>query len=353
MRVLALSIASVLAVACGEAAGGSGGAADGADAAAADAALAAGGAQGWESVETVSNDGEVIVERVGYRSDGLLVHGRVCRPADGGRHGVAMYNHGGFSGLELDPTTATCEQTARLGYVWLGSTYRGEEGSEGDVEVCLGEVTDVLRMLDIALAQPYADPDHVVMWGGSHGGCVTLRALQRGAPVRAAAAIYPPADIGQVYRFWQARIANDDPQVDFYRQLSTIVSTATGGTPDTAAGAYAARSPLGFAAQLPATIPLLVVHGTADTIVPVAQSCALAADASLVSYHLDGSQQPTTAAPDGCATGGPTWSADAYPRPGWPGTRYFVAYDGLGHDVSGSVFDAMEQDVASFLLAKL
>ena len=64
----------------------------------------------------------------------------------------------------------------------MSSEYRGEGGSEGRKEVCLGEVDDVLQMLAIADVQPYVKPDRVLMWGGSHGGCVTLRAIERGAP---------------------------------------------------------------------------------------------------------------------------------------------------------------------------
>jgi alpha-beta hydrolase superfamily lysophospholipase len=187
------------------------------------------------------------------------------------------------------------------------------------------------------------------MWGGSHGGCITLRALERGAPVRAAAALYPPADIARVYAFWQARIAAADPQTAMYQQLSQIVRNGAGGTPDAVPAAYAARSPANFTAQLPAT-PLLVIHGTADILVPVTESCAFAGATSLASFHLDASQQPTAAAPAGCAA--VTFSAGPYPRPAWPGNRYFAAYDGLGHDESGTVFTAAEQDVASFLMAK-
>ena len=304
----------------------------------------------WDSVETISNDGQVISEHVTYRVGGLVVNGRVCRPADSARHPVAMYNHGGFGGLSMDPLVSLCEQTAKFGYVWIGSAYRGEDGSDGQIEVCLGEVDDVLAMLDLALAQPYADPAHAVMWGGSHGGCITLRALERGAPVRAAAALYPPSDIARVYNFWQTQIAASDPQSSLYQQLSAIVRAGAGGTPDAKPDAYAARSPAGFVAQLPA-IPLFVVHGTADTLVPVTESCALAGSAALATYHLDSAQHVIATAPTGCSGG--TWSAGPYPGPSWPGSRYLVAYDGLGHDESGTVFDAAEKDVAAFLIAKL
>lgn len=308
----------------------------------------------WESVETVPNSAGVIVENVTYRSDGLLVHAKLCRPDDSSTHRIAVYNHGGFDGLGLDPTTSTCQQAAQFGYVWIASSYRGEDGSEGMFEVCHGEVSDVMRMLEIVRAQPYADPSRVVMWGASHGGCVTLRALQRGAPVTAAAAIFGPADIARVYQGWIDRIAANDPQKSFYEMLRDKVEAGTGGTPATVPAAYTARSPLAFATDLPANVPVLVTHGVADTIVPVLESCSFVAAATgFATYHLDSSQQTTTGIPAGCEASGLTWQTGAVPRPSWSGSRYFLAYDGLGHDISGDVLTAMQEDVATFLMAKV
>ena len=41
----------------------------------------------------------------------------------------------------------------------------------------------------------------LVMLGGSHGDCVTLQALQSGAPVDAAAALWPGTDGARRYRY--------------------------------------------------------------------------------------------------------------------------------------------------------
>jgi len=46
-------------------------------------------------------------------------------------------------------------------------------------EFCLGEVTDVLRWTEIVRARGDTDDDAILMLGGSHGGCVTLRAVER------------------------------------------------------------------------------------------------------------------------------------------------------------------------------
>src|SRR5689334_18798962 len=80
----------------------------------------------WDNVETISNDGQVITERVTYTVDGLSIYARICRPNDSSRHKIAIYNHGGYAGLDIDALVARCADTAKLGFIWIGSSYRGE-----------------------------------------------------------------------------------------------------------------------------------------------------------------------------------------------------------------------------------
>jgi dienelactone hydrolase len=314
----------------------------------------AGSSDGWESVEVTTDDGAIVIERVSYRSEGLLIVGQVCRPAGAGPFPVLISNHGGFSGLVGDWNGGSCADGARNGFVVVMSSYRGEDGSEGEVEVCLGEVTDVLVMTDIALAQPYADADRVLMLGGSHGGCITLRAVQRGAPVHGAVDIFGPTDLATNYAFWVDQVAAGGPYVAFQQMLIDLLEDVTGGTPAQVPDAYAARSPLAFADDLPAGVPVMMVHGVIDPLVPPGQSCALAAAvAGVQSFHLDGAQLETTTAPAGCESSGVTWLAGPRPQPGWPGSRYLVVYDGVGHDFNGAGGMTMVTDSLSFLAAKL
>lgn len=323
------------------------------DAPAADAAPSADAAPlAWEAVEVLFDDGEIVTERVKYRSGGLLIDGQVCRPVSGGPFPVVVFNHGGFMGLGIDPMTGNCVDSARDGFVWIGSSYRGEDASEGEVEVCLGEVDDVLAMIDVALAQPYADPDRVFMWGGSHGGCITTRAVQRGAPVHAAADVFGPADLASNYQFWVDQIEAGAEPTATYQQLIEVVDTAIGGPPAEFAEEYQARSPVAF--ELPASLPFLVTHGTVDELVPAAQSCALVADAGgFTSFHLDGSQAEVTSAPAGCEDAGIPWTAGPRPSPDWPDGRYLVVYDGLGHSFAGAAGSAMLGDLITFFMATL
>src|SRR5262245_45574824 len=174
----------------------------------------------WESVTRTTDSASLIIEKVAYRSNGLRIFGQVCRPASAGPHPVMVVNHGGFAGLGDEWNGGVCRQTAsQLGYVVVESSYRGEDGSEGTIELCLGEVDDVLRMLEIVLAQPYADRRRVVMWGGSHGGCITTRAFQRGAPVHAAVDVFGPTDAAATYAFWQAQVNAGSPHTGTYQEF--------------------------------------------------------------------------------------------------------------------------------------
>jgi hypothetical protein len=74
--------------------------------------------------------------------------------------------------------------------------------SGGNPEFCLGEVTDVMGLNDLLVNQTSsitvgntANPVHlnlsgkIFMYGWSHGGCITYRAVEQGAPVTAFAVV--------------------------------------------------------------------------------------------------------------------------------------------------------------------
>lgn len=305
----------------------------------------------WLTVEQTFEDSLVRIEKVSYRSSGgLRVFGQVCRTTILGRRPVVVVNHGGFEGLGAEWNGGLCKTFARAGYVVIESSYRGEDGSEGNVEFCLGEVDDVLAMLDITLAQSYADRDRVVMLGLSHGGCIALRAIERGAPVRAAADVFGPTDAASLVRFWQARVAAGDPNSAEYNELIQSVVRAAGGQPESVPAAYTARSPASFVAQLDAWPgALLTVHGTDDPLIPLAQSCLLGSRARDVRAYYRDATRVLPGPPPGCADAGITWRTDGLPGPSWPDRRYLVVYRGVGHALEGAVGAGMLGDVLSFL----
>jgi alpha/beta superfamily hydrolase len=311
----------------------------------------------WLSAETTVDLRDVVMERVTYKSGDLTIFGQVCRPADPGPHPVLVFNHGGFGGLpDWEDPNGFCAQATKSGWAVAESSYRGEDGSDGDVEVCLGEVDDVLAMLDIVRAQSYADPDRIAMFGVSHGGCVTSRAVERGADVDVAVDVAGPANWGPliktVDRAAQAPTTNPTLK-QVYRTTVDRVEKSIGGSPDQYPERYAERSPD------PKKIarwdkPFLIMHGGADTIVPVQQSCVLANKVGGFRAHrIDTQGGVVPQAPPGC--GQLTWDDP----PGsstvdFDADRYLLVYDRVDHFlVDNNGLTQMTKDLFRFLEAKL
>ena len=104
----------------------------------------------------------------------------------------------------------------------------------------------------------------VVLLGASAGGQLALlQAYKQTAPkVKAVVSLFGPTDIPALYNFYPAGSVS---------QLA--LQLLLGGSPTGNAGLYQSSSPINFVtAQTP---PTLLLHGTADDIVPVAQSTAL------------------------------------------------------------------------------
>lgn len=299
-------------------------------------------AQGpWLSSRTLEDDGDILVERVHYLSTGLRIEAQVCRPKREGRFPVLIINHGGFEGLGTDWNSGACVDHARGGRVVAQSAYRGEDGSEGEIEVCLGEVDDVLTLTRLVTQQPYADAERVSMFGLSHGGCITLRAVERGVKLRSAFAGVPPTDFATLHAAWQAGLGAppDDVAEAVWRELTRVVETATMGTPASRPRAYEERSPAGFIEELAAqNTPLMVLSGTTDLFVPGEQGCELAGKSgAFESYYIvDATGASSARGPAACDAHDVRWQAGSTP-PTWPSKRYFMLYEGLGHGFEGAI----------------
>ena len=313
----------------------------------------------WLSVKTTLDRTDIIMERVTYRSGDLTIFGQVCRPAGVGRHPVLISNHGGFQGLrDWEDPDGFCAKAAKAGWALAESSYRGVDGSDGEVEVCQGEVDDVLAMLDVMRRQDYADPDRIAMVGASHGGCVTSRAVERGADVDVAVDIAGPADWVPLMRAGKRRAKSPSTDLalkQFYRILITLVEKAVDGTPEQVPKRYAERSPD------PKKIarwnkPFLIMHGGADVIVPVQQSCGLARKVGDFRAHrFDKQGDVVPQAPPGCEK--LKWSST--PRNSgvdFDADRYLLVYDEIDHfrlDLDAGLSRVMEEDLFRFLEAKL
>jgi hypothetical protein len=179
---------------------------------------------------------------------GKKIYGLICTPTTGGPYPAVIYNHGGIDAPMATPTggdlngtiisgwttqpaagpdsLGQCLDWAKRGWVFATSAYRGSSvtitsaretfvtgKSDGNPEFCLGEVTDVLALTDLitknagAIAvgapgntvTPSVDSSKLFMFGYSHGGCITYRAVEQGAPVAAFSVIEGFTDLRLTY----------------------------------------------------------------------------------------------------------------------------------------------------------
>src|SRR5208337_5116940 len=218
-----------------------------------------------------------------YLSGGLQIYGILCAPTATGPHPVAILNHG----LHYNPNPTPhvdpailpysldgCMQMAAKGWLAAMSTYRGEAisipnfaaTSDGIVELCYGEVDDVLNLLSSVTALPAADAQKVLMLGYSHGSCITERAIERGAQVQIAVSIDGPTD----FMTWPDAPPALTPQEKEARSSVNLANNP------------AALTHLKF----------LRIQAAGDTTVPPAQGCELAARIGTTNFLFDSSKKP-------------------------------------------------------------
>jgi hypothetical protein len=250
---------------------------------------------------TVTVNHVTVTWQVGnYMSDGLRIYGLLCTPTSlPGPYPVAILNHGltfvpiapplplfYFPAIEA-PGWIGCTNMAGNGWLTAITTYRGENvgaatnsgfpapytnfvaTSEGGLELCLGEVDDVLNLIAAVTALPNANANHVLMWGHSHGSCITERAIERGAPVQIAVSLDGPTD----FTTWPGNNKNLAPTVADQNARS---SAWTGNNP----------------AAL-ANVKFLRIQAEGDVTVTPDQACELASKLpASANYYLYSSISP-------------------------------------------------------------
>ncbi|NDJ75725.1 MAG: prolyl oligopeptidase family serine peptidase, partial [Chloroflexi bacterium] len=131
---------------------------------------------------------------------------------------------------------------------------------------------------------PNVDPWRIGMMGGSRGGMVTYIALKT-QTLRGSSDIRVAATVGGIADLF--RWPNDRPDV-----VQGVYVPLVGATPDQNPAAFRARSAVYWPELI--TVPILLMHGEADTEVSVTQSLLLyhalkdaGRDVTLVTYPGD------------------------------------------------------------------
>lgn len=207
--------------------------------------------------------------------------------------------------IPLPDSLGQCLDWAKRGWVFATSSYRGEGVtitssnpefsppatpwmSGGKVEFCMGEVTDVMALADLLVNHTGSImlgntsekvrinvDGQVFMYGYSHGGCITYRAVEQGAAVNAFAVIEGFTDLPLNYLNWtghgqtqrNAAVAAGAWQPGVASSVYLPDADHVMGYNWRSAHYFASRGDLSI--QKFKTMPILILHGDIDTDNPV------------------------------------------------------------------------------------
>lgn len=201
-------------------------------------------------------------ETVGWRAlDGLALDGVLYRPAGKAPAPLLVWLHGGPAESMTRTFSPYFQVFARAGFAVFAPNYRGSAGrDEAFLRATVGDlggadVDDVLTGIDRLVQTGVAEPDRTALIGWSYGGTLALHAARKsavprvlcvGAPVVDWVAFFGAARMPMVYgEYFRAPFWEDRAPFD-------------------------AASPISWVRDI--EVPTLVLHGSADGVVPVSQS---------------------------------------------------------------------------------
>ena len=207
---------------------------------------------GFSINEVLVDNVTLTVSEIRYQSEGLTIQGVLAEPKQGGKRPLLLYNHGGKTGLQsLD----WINMLAQNGYVVLASEFRGEGGSEGEIEVVLGETTDALNLLECGKQLDSVDESSLGVIGFSHGGGITVQAMELSDDFKAGVEFWGATDI-------KKRFQNIKDQTDPVYPWVAAVGKPQGAIQDD----LLKRSAIYCVDTI--TAPLLIFHGKQDRVMP-------------------------------------------------------------------------------------
>ncbi len=202
-------------------------------------------------------------QAIWYASDGLRIKARAFWPAGKGPFPGIVFGHGGVDGLS-DSSIRRCRELTKAGFAVFAPSYRGEDGSQGTVEVAKGEVNDILNGLEVFRQDSRLDSDRVAMMGTSHGALIGLLAVSRSDQFRALVFAYGVSDI---FAWWDYLVATNQVGTD------ALTKRIYGTGPTSRPESFRIRN--GMSVLETINVPVLILQGELDTTVPSSQAQAL------------------------------------------------------------------------------
>nr|WP_176930159.1 prolyl oligopeptidase family serine peptidase [Actinacidiphila guanduensis] len=207
----------------------------------------------------------VPVEDVWVDGPGGRIHALVQRPADAGDgpFPTVFDIHGGPTWHDSDAFAAGPAAWVDHGFAVVRVNYRGSTGYGREWtdalkhRVGLIELEDIAAVREWAVASGLADPERLVLTGGSWGGYLTLLGLgTQPKSWTVGIAAVPVADYPTAY-------------ADEMEALKALDRTLFGGSPEEVPERYEASSPLTYVEQVAA--PVYISAGTNDPRCPIRQ----------------------------------------------------------------------------------
>jgi dipeptidyl aminopeptidase/acylaminoacyl peptidase len=202
-------------------------------------------------------------QTIWYVSDGLRIKARVFWPAGKGPFPGIVFGHGGVDGLS-DSSIRRCRELAKAGFAVFAPSYRGEDGSQGTIEVAKGEVNDVLNGLEVFKQDSRLDSNRVAMMGTSHGALIGLLAVSRSNQFKALVFAYGVSDI---FAWWDYLVATNQVGTD------ALTKRIYGSGPTSRPESFRIRNGMNVLETV--NVPVLILQGELDTTVPSSQAQTL------------------------------------------------------------------------------
>ncbi|MGZ8370468.1 MAG: alpha/beta hydrolase family protein [Caulobacteraceae bacterium] len=212
--------------------------------------------------------------RYAYKArDGLEIPAYLTLPpntAAGAKPPLIVLPHGGPAAHDDDSFDWWTHYLASRGYAVLRPQFRGSSGfgeafeRAGDREWAGKMQTDLLDGVNDAAAKGLIDPKRVCVVGASYGGYAALAAAAyHSDSYRCAAAVAGVSDLPAMIGEYRTNYDDANSSLTYWRKVLGRESGAE-------ASGLAQSSPARHADQV--AIPVLLIHGKLDTVVPYKQS---------------------------------------------------------------------------------
>ncbi len=216
-----------------------------------------------EAYAEAMNDKRFVMERITYESDGLQVYAYLYRPAEPkGKMPVIVFNRGSYVRDDFSPEVLMpAHRLAQQGYLVIAPMQRGSGGAAGHDEMGGADLDDIFDILPVLKDLPYADTARLFLYGESRGAIMTMMALRKGFPARAAAVYGLTADFSHL-------VGKDAPARSMASQIWPDFDKNEAQIEDD-------RSPVRWPQDI--NVPVLLMNGADDTSVSPTEAMDMAA----------------------------------------------------------------------------